>query len=119
MLSLGRAELNPLVGLNDQSKPIIAKVLAVPALRAKYLGFVREIAEKSLDWNVIGPVVNQYRDLIANDVARDTRKLFSTDNFISATADDPAYGTLRNFFEGRRAFLLRWLDENAAAQPAK
>jgi hypothetical protein len=118
MLSTGRAELSPLVAQNDSSKPIIAKVLAVPALRAKYLGYVREIAEKSLDWNVIGPVVKQYRDLIAADVARDTRKLFSTDDFLSTTADDPGYGTLRSFFEGRRAFLLRWFAENAAVQPA-
>jgi len=115
MLSTGRAELSPLVAQNDTTKPIIAKVLAVPALRAKYLDYVREIAEKSLDWNVIGPVVNQYRDLIADDVARDTRKLFSTDDFVSTTADDSGYGTLRSFFEGRRAFLLRWLAENAAA----
>ena len=117
MLSMGRAELSPLVGQNDTSKPIIAKVLAVPALRAKYLGYVREIAEKSLDWNAIGPVVKQYRDLIAADVARDTRKLFSTDDFLSATADEPGYGTLRSFFEGRRASLLRWFAANAAAPP--
>ena len=52
--------------------------------------YVREIAEKSLDWNALGPVVKQYRDLIAADVARDTRKLFSTDDFLRTTADDPA-----------------------------
>jgi hypothetical protein len=115
MLSTGRADLNPLVGQNDPSKPIIAKVLAVPALRAKYLGDIREIAEKSLDWNVLGPVVKQYRDLIAGDVARDTRKLFSTEDFLRTTADEPEYGTLRSFFEGRRAFLLKWTAENAAA----
>jgi hypothetical protein len=89
----------------------------VPALRARYLGYVREIAEKSFDWNAIGPVVKQYRDLIADDVARDTRKLFSTDDFLRTTADDPTYGTLRNFFESRRTFLLRWLAENAAPSP--
>ena len=121
MFSTGRAELSPLVSQNDTSKPIIAKVLAVPALRAKYLGYVREIAEKSLDWKALGPVVKQYRDLIADDVARDTRKLFSTEDFVRTTADDPdAYGGLRNFFEGRRAFLLRWLTENnPAATPAR
>ena len=113
----GGMQLGPLVAQNDGTKPIISKVLAVPALRAKYLGYVREIAEKSLDWNAIGPVVKQYRELIAEDVARDTRKLFSTDDFIRATADDPAYGTLRSFFEGRRASLLRWFAENAAATP--
>ena len=96
-------------------KPILAKVLAVPALRAKYLGYVREIADKSFDWNVVGPIVKQYRELIADDVARDTRKLFSTEEFVRTTADDPTYGTLRSFFEGRRTFLLRWLTENNAA----
>jgi hypothetical protein len=118
MFNMGRGvELNPLVGQNDTTKPIIANVLAVPALRARYLGYVREIAEKSFDWNAIGPVVKQYRDLIADDVARDTRKLFSTDDFLRTTADDPTYGTLRNFFESRRTFLLRWLAENAAPSP--
>ena len=112
---VGGVQLSPLVAQNDTTKPIIAKVLAVPALRAKYLGYVREIAEKSLDWNAIRPIVKQYRELIADDVARDTRKLFSTDDFLRTTADDPAYGTLRSFFEGRRAFLLRWIAENTAA----
>jgi hypothetical protein len=113
----GGVGLSPLVAQNDTNKPIIAKVLAVPALRARYLGYVREIAEKSLDWNVLGPIVKQYRDLIGEDVARDTRKLFSTDDFLRTTADDPTYGTLRNFFESRRAFLLQWIAENAAATP--
>ena len=112
----GGTELSPLVAQNETNKPIIAKVLAVPALRAKYLAYVREIAEKSMDWNTLGPVIKQYRDLIADDVARDTRKLFSTDDFLRTTADDPAPGTLRSFFEGRRAFLLRWTAENAATQ---
>jgi hypothetical protein len=115
MFSTGGTQLSPLIAQSDTTKPIIAKVLAVPTLRAKYLGYIREIAEKSLDWNAVRPIVKQYRDLIADDVARDTRKLFSTDDFLSTTADDPAYGSLRSFFEGRRAFLLRWTAENTAA----
>jgi hypothetical protein len=107
-------QLSPLVALNDQSKPILSKVLAVPALRAKYVGFVREIAEKSLDWNALGPIVAQYRALIAADVARDTRKLYTTEEFLSGTSDDAGPGTLRAFFEARRAFLLNWVAENAA-----
>ena len=41
--------------------------------------------------------------------------LLSTDDFLRTTADDPAYGTLRSFFESRRTFLLRWTSENTAA----
>ena len=114
----GGVQLSPLVALNDTSKPIISKVLAVPALRAKYIGFVREIAEKSLDWNALGPVVAQYRALIAEDVARDTRKLYSTEEFLSGTSDDGGPGTLRAFFEARRAFLLDWVADNAASEKA-
>jgi hypothetical protein len=98
----GGVTLDPLISQHDATKPIISKVLAVPALRAKYLGFVREIAETSLDWTVLGPVVKQDRDLIADDVARETRKLFSTEEFLQSTADD---GTLRTFVDQRRAFL--------------
>jgi hypothetical protein len=104
----GGATLNPLVAQNDSGKPIIFKVLAVPALRARYVGFVKQIAEKSLDWKILGPVVREYRALIADDVARETRKLFSTEEFLRSTADD---GTLRTFIEDRRAFLLSWTPE--------
>jgi hypothetical protein len=97
--------LNPLVAQYDATKPIISKVLAVPALRAKYLACIREIAERSLDWNALGPVMRQYRDLIAADVARETHKLFSTADFLAGTADD---GTLRLTIEQRRTFLLNW-----------
>jgi len=104
----GGASLNPFFSLNDGSKPIISKILGVPALRAKYVSFVKEIAQKSLDWNALGPVVKQYRELISADVERETHKLFSTEEFLRATAES---GTLRGFIEQRRAFLLNWMPQ--------
>ncbi len=109
----GGTSLNPLVAQGDASKPIISQILAVPSLRAKYLGYVREIAEKSFDWKTLGPVVKQYRDLISDDVARDTRKLFSTEQFLAGTSDEPGPGSLRSFFDQRRAFLLNWSESSA------
>lgn len=103
----GGVLLDPLFAQGDGGKPIISKVLAVPALRAKYLAYVREIADKSLDWKVIGPVAARYRALIGDEVARDTRKLYSTDAFQQTTSEELLLGTLRQFFEQRRAFLLR------------
>jgi hypothetical protein len=65
-------------------------------------------------------VVQQYRDLIAADVARDTRKLFSTEEFERSTTDAPASGaTLKSFFEQRRAFLLSWADGVTGATPPR
>ena len=106
----GGVSLDPLASQYDTGKPIISAVLGVPKLRARYISLIREIAEKSLDWRTLGPQVRQYRDLIAADVARDTRKLYSTDEFLSGTADD---GTLRVFFDQRRAFLLNWVTLNS------
>ena len=64
----GGPELDPLIGLNDPSKPLRSKLLAVPALKAKYLAYVRDIAEHWLDWNKLGPLAAKYQSVIAEDV---------------------------------------------------
>ena len=99
------AELDPLVGLNDASKPLRSKLLAVPALRAKYLGYVREIADKWLDWRTLEPLIKQYQAVIAADVKADTRKLYTTERFSSGV--DRGDDSLKSFVDRRRAFLLK------------
>jgi len=109
-------ELDPLVSAKDATKPLLSKLLAVPALRERYLALVREIAEKHLDWAKLGPVAQRYHDLIAAEVRGDTRKLDSTEAFETSLTQDHA-GTgfgpggggtigLKNFADQRRAFLL-------------
>jgi hypothetical protein len=100
----GGVSLDPLVGLNDTSKPLRSKLLAVPALRAKYLGYVREIALKGMDWRTLEPVVEQYRALIAEEMKVDTRKLYSYEAFQAGLSGGP--DSLRGFIEQRRSFLL-------------
>ena len=98
-------ELDPLVGLDDTSKPLRSKLLAVPALRAKYLGYVREIADKWLDWRTLEPLIKQYQSVIAADVKADTRKLYTTERFTSGV--DRGDDSLKSFVDRRRAFLLK------------
>jgi len=107
----GGLSLDPLVGLNDTTKPLRSKLLAVPALKERYLKYVKTIAEKHLDWKNLGPVVAGYRKLIEKDVEADTRKLYTLDAFKKATADEAEKSTgrdmsLRAFADGRRKFLL-------------
>ena len=97
----GGPDLDPLIGLTDESKPLRAKLLAVPALRAKYLEYVRGIADKWLDWNRLGPLARKYHELIADDVRIDTRKLRTNEEF------DGGLDSIRKFAEERRAFLLK------------
>ncbi len=99
------AELDPLVGLDDMSKPLRSKLLAVPALRTKYLGYVREIADKWLDWRTLEPLIKQYQSVIAADVKADSRKLYTTAAFTSAV--DRGDESLKSFVDRRRAFLLK------------
>ena len=99
------AELDPLIGLDDTSKPLRSKLLAVPALRARYLGYVREIADKWLDWRTLEPLVRQYQSVIAADVKLDTRKLYPTEQFTAGV--DQGNSSVKSFVDRRRAFLLK------------
>ena len=94
-------DLDPLVGIDDLGKPLRSKLLAVPVLRERYMGYVRDIATKWLDWERLGPIVERYRALIAADVEADTRKLESLEDFQSGAE------AFRSFAEQRRAFLLK------------
>jgi hypothetical protein len=111
----GGFELDPLVGLDDPRMPLRSRLLAVPSLRAKYLEHVRQLAETSLDWKNLGPMVAQYRELIKDDVKADTRKLETFEAFEQATspATDSNQGqgrqvSLRSFAIQRRKFLLEY-----------
>lgn len=99
---MGNAELDPMVGLTDATKPLRSKLLAVPALRDRYLGYLKQIAKKWLDWNVIGPMTQRYQALISDDVMKDTRKLDSNEAFTAAVAN------IRAFAERRRELLLNY-----------
>jgi hypothetical protein len=107
----GGPDLDPLIGLNDASKPLRSKLLAVPALRARYLAHVREIAEKWLDWNRLGPMARSYQALIRDEVKLDTRKLYSTEAFEAGLEGDG--DSLKRFVEERRDYLLRVTDPKA------
>lgn len=111
----GGVQLDPLAGTRDPKKPLLSKLLAVPVLRARYLGFVREIAEEWCDWNRVGPIARQYHALIADGVKADTHKLGSFEAFMKGLGEDseaePLPGrhpiiSLKRFVQERRGFLL-------------
>lgn len=104
----GGPDLDPLVGLDDGSKPLRSGLLGVPGLRAAYLDHVRTIASDQLAWESIGPVIARCRALIRDAVHEDTRKLAPNEAFDAATSPDGGPGSLRDFLEKRRAFLLEY-----------
>ena len=92
-------------GINNPARPLISKLLAVPALKARYAGYVKQIAEKWLDWKTLGQIVAKHRALIEGEVMRDTKKLSSNEQFGNAIDGD--VGSLRAFAAQRREFLLK------------
>ena len=120
--------LSPLEGSRDGSKALLYRLLMVPELEARYLGYVRDIAENWLSWDRLGPIAERYRAMIAGHVAADTRKLYSTSEFdlaFDGGGDNNGGGgaafrgsrglALRDFVEQRRAFLLDWIATNSGA----
>ena len=114
------AQPDPLVNMTDPNKALRNKLLAAPLLRDRYLRYVGDIAEKWLDWNRLGPIVDTYRNLIADDVARDTRKHETIEAFetgIDGVPNQPASASsLKGFAELRRAALLSHPDIVKARQ---
>ncbi len=110
--------LDPFEGADDPEKALLFRLLAVPALRARYLGYIRDIAENWLDWKKLGPMVADYQSVIAEEVKADTRKVLSTAAFTKAVTEDgvePGNGptappnlSLKSFVEKRRAYLLSY-----------
>lgn len=108
-------ELDPLTGADDDSKPLLSKLLAVPKFKQQYLGYVRDIADKWLRWEKIGPIAEKHQALIAEHLKTDTRKLYPMEAFAgSLTMDREEEGfrgprrsiSLKSFVEQRREYLL-------------
>jgi hypothetical protein len=121
-------ELDPLVGADDEKKPLLHKLLAVPALKSRYFGHIRAIAERWLDWERLAPLAQQYQALIAADVESDTHKLYSFPAFRKGLTEDveeqgrrgPRRSiSLKSFVEQRRTFLLNHPEVKQAGAPAK
>ncbi len=113
----GGVALDPLAGANDPNKAILNRLLACPALKAKYLECVRIIAKDCLDWNTLGPTVERYRALMEKELEIDTRKLYSIAAFRSAIGEtaEPAPGerrggemSIKTFAGQRREYLLAY-----------
>jgi spore coat protein CotH len=131
--------LDPLVSASDYDKPLLSKLLAVPELKQRYLGYVRDIAENWLDWNKIEPLIKKNQALIAADIEKDTKKVSTTQEFYSGidssiqqTGNMGGFGggrggrggpgggsniSVKTFVEQRRKYLLSLPQVSQAALP--
>ena len=114
-------KLDPFYGTEDSGK-VLYRLLQIPTLRAKYLAYMKDIAENWMDWRKMGPMVREYQALISADVKTDTHKLDNFDDFVAGAASlaqlggggggfmSPPAFSLRAFFEQRREYLLSYTE---------
>jgi hypothetical protein len=98
-------------------------LLAAPSLRARYLGYVREIADTWLNWQTLGPVAKSAQALIADDVKRESHSAHGYIRFVQdfdqdtgngngRTRDSTVAPNLKTFIEERRVYLQKNTPEN-------
>jgi hypothetical protein len=72
--------------LGDPTRPLIRRLLAVPAWRERYLWFLHTIAATTLDDAVIGARLEGWRQAIDGYVRQDAHALYGYDAFARALA---------------------------------
>ncbi|MHC4608576.1 MAG: CotH kinase family protein, partial [Planctomycetota bacterium] len=120
--------LDPLAHEETSRLPVISKLLRIPHLRARYLAHMRTIIDEWLDWDVLGPIIEEYRSLIDEAVKEDGKKLYPYRAFADAATKDPPAEprrrrggrpppSFKRFVSERREFLLKH-PEMAKTAPA-
>lgn len=108
-------QLEPLEGKHDDTKPLIAKMLAIPGWQTRYRNYLSQITDDWLLWTKLGPIAKAWHDSIAAVVREETHKPFSYERFVQeldqyATQDAGEYEdnpSLKSFVTGRRTYLLK------------
>ena len=93
--------VSPVTHQNNPARPLIKRLLSNPQWRARYLAHVRTVINEWLDWEVLGPIVNEYIELIDAEVQQDDKKLYGYNEFKNGAPED-----LRDFVNRRREYLL-------------
>ena len=92
--------VSPVTHEGSATRPLINRLLSNPEWRARYLAHVRTVVDEWLDWEVLGPIVNEYQALIDTEVQQDDKKLYSYQDFTTRTPAD-----LKRFVTERRKYL--------------
>ena len=91
---------SPVAHEANPARPLMNRLLSNPEWRARYIAHVRTVVDEWLDWEVLGPIVNEYQVLIDTEVQQDDKKLYSYEDFTTGTPAD-----LERFVTERRKYL--------------
>ena len=106
--------LSPVSQEHDTMRPVIARLLAIPHLRARYLAHIRTIANEWLDWGVLQPIITEYQSLVDAEVKADDKRLYAYEAFATSHISDQGGGEGRGGRGGRSAPSFKGFVEERA-----
>lgn len=106
----GGTATSPLQGASRTDRPLLHRLLAVPAWRERYLANLRTLANGPLSDDAVGKQLAAWRQLLEPLVAADAHSLYGLEAFRAAFAVDasgkPAPRSLRALVAERRKAIL-------------
>lgn len=91
---------------NDTKFPLCNKLFKIPEWRQRYLAHVRTMAQDLFNENNYAPLINQYFNLIDTLVQKDSKKLMTYNQFVTAKEG------LKTWMNSRRNFILNHTEVN-------
>ncbi|MEZ4847366.1 MAG: CotH kinase family protein [Bacteroidia bacterium] len=99
-MALNRVNWSPFYHADDANYPLLNRLLAVPAIRQRYLAHMRTLADELLDETTTHQIIDNYAAFIDSMVQSDPKKLESYNAFLSEVQE------LKTFVTNRRNSIL-------------
>lgn len=96
----GVTSWGPFYNANKVNYPLLNKLLAVPALRQRYLAHMRTIIAEELDTASFNATIDKYKAMIDTVVQNDNKKIYTYNQFGTEVT------ALKTFVRNRRNYLL-------------
>ncbi len=100
--------VSPTTHAENPMRPVISRLLDIPEWKARYIAHVRTVVDEWLDWEVLEPVIKEYRTLIKAEVEQDDKKLYDYRSFEESVDGDGGgrIPSFKRYVTQRREVLL-------------
>jgi len=104
------SNLSPFYNTTNSKRPILSQTMQFARWKARYIAHYRTFVEESFSWQELGGLITKYQKMIANDVAADAKKIYTTAQFSQNVTQDVVIGRtrirgLKPLIEARRLYL--------------
>lgn len=105
-------EFEPTLGFGNTSRPLVNRVMDDADTKREYFAHLRTLNKELLRWDVIGPRVEEYQNLIDAAFQADPKKLYTYAQFKGNVTQDVNVGfwvadAMQPYVEARHDYLLQ------------